>query len=103
MPFGRLRSKFQIIRESISRSSAYAKFFPMQFRGPNEKGWSVFFLSVANWEVLFDCSQRSGMNSFGRQKFREDRYALHWLKDMFVPPGSHSPHTIPPSVGVTLG
>jgi hypothetical protein len=44
----------------------------------------VFFLSVANREVLLDSSQRSGTNSFGREKFDGDRYALHWLKEMFV-------------------
>ena len=61
------------------------------------------FLSVENCEALFDWSQRSGINSFGREKFSGDRYALHWLNEIFVLPGSHSLHTIPPSVGVTLG
>lgn len=58
----------------MSRNSAYAKFFPIQFRGPNEKGWRAFFLSVANCEVLLDCSQHSGINLFGVERFSEGRF-----------------------------
>jgi len=68
----------------MNRSSAYARFFPIQFLGPNEKGRRLFFLSVANRDVLLGSNQRSGMNSFGREKFDRDWYALHWLKEMFV-------------------
>jgi hypothetical protein len=59
----------------ISLNSEYAKFFPMQLRGPAEKGLKDALLSWSNlwsYNSWVDGSQRSGLKAKGSTQFWEE-------------------------------
>jgi len=74
--FGTAISKFHSTRASIKRISAYARFLPMQERGPTLKGCEEIALFDANSTGAED-SQRSGMKEVGRAKFSAEFERVH--------------------------
>lgn len=73
-------SKFQSSRATTKRISAYARFLPMQSRGPAEKGLKAALLSVAyrgSYRAWVTGSQRSGANFSGLAKFLGLWYVAH--------------------------